>query len=63
MLKKDKNGSRAPGCNNRVDRNSNNISKTILQHNENPGIVRTVYSGIFRDIQPRLGKLMHIMEY
>ena len=28
-----------------------NVFITILQHIENPGIVRTVYSSIFRDIQ------------
>ena len=49
-----------PGCTNWADKNSNIITVitiiiiiTILQHIEKPGIVRTVYSGIFR----------HILEY
>ena len=51
-----------PGCTNRVYKNSNtiiniscnndNVIITILGDIENPGgIVITVYSGIFRDIQ------------
>ena len=45
------------GCTNQEDKNSNNISYnnnviiTILQHIENHGRVRTVYSDIFRAIQ------------
>ena len=31
--------------------NNNNVIITILPHIENPGIVTTLYSGIFRDIQ------------
>ena len=32
-------------------RGRNQIMLIISQHIENPGLVRTVYSGIFRDIQ------------
>ena len=30
--------------------NNNNVHVTVLQHIENPGINRKVYSGIFRHI-------------
>ena len=36
---------------------------TILHHIENPGIVKTVYSGIFRDIQQYSAMLKHIEEH
>ena len=52
-----------PRCTNRANRNSNynNISHnndaivTLSRYIENPGIVWTVYSGIFRDIQQYSG--------
>ena len=31
--------------------NNNNVIVTISRHIENPSIVRTVYSGIFREIE------------
>ena len=30
---------------------NNDVIITLLQHIVNPGIVRTIYSGMFRDIQ------------
>ena len=36
---------------------------TMSRHIENPGIVRTVYSGIFRDMQQYSAMLRHIEEH
>ena len=36
---------------------------TILRHIENPDIVRTVYSGIFRHIQEQSAILSHVQAY
>ena len=42
---------RADKNSNNIRYNNNNIIMTILWYIENPGIVRLVYSGIFRHIQ------------
>ena len=57
-----------PGCTNQEDKNSNNISYnnviiTILQHIENHGRVRTVYSDIFRVIQQYSVMFRHMEAY
>ena len=39
---------------------NNNIIVIILWHNENPGIVRTVYSGILRHIQGHSAIFSHV---
>ena len=36
---------------------------TISQHSENSGIVRTVYSGIFRNIQGHSTVLIYVQAY
>ena len=67
LVKKRWNGSRAPRCTNRADKNYNIatlvtiiiMSLYLYWHIENTGIVRTVYSGIFRDIQQYLGIFRH----
>ena len=46
----------APGCTNKTDKNSNSyviktMSSKMMRDTINPGIVRTVYSGIFIHIQ------------
>ena len=65
-------GCRAPGCRNRAEKNSNTITSVsiiimllwlLLWHIENPGIVRTVYSGIFRYIQRDSAILNHVQAY
>ena len=43
--------------------NNNNVIITILWHIENPGIVRTVYSGIFRHIQGHSAIFTHAQAY
>ena len=35
----------------------------VMKHIENPGIVRMLYSGIFRDIQPFSGMMRGIKAY
>ena len=50
MLKKRDNGSRAPGCTNRAEENSDITRLVMIIIIENSSIVGTVYSGIFRDI-------------
>ena len=40
--------------------NNNNVIITILWHIENPGIVRTVYSGIFRHTEGHSAIFSHV---
>ena len=42
---------------------NNDVIITLLQHIVNPGIVRTIYSGMFRDIQQVLTMFRYIEGY
>ena len=42
---------------------NNDVIITMLWHIENPGLVRTVYWGIFTDIQHNLAMPRHTEEY
>ena len=48
---------------NNISCNSNSVIATISRHIENPDIVRTVYSGIFRHIQGHSAIFSHAQAY
>ena len=49
--------------NNNNNNNNNNVITTISRHIDNPGILRTVFSGIFRHIQGHSSIFSHVQTY